>query len=323
MRKFEKIYVNDFDGNILNAPTIYYFEEQQLDGSWKEIEVLAHDHDSNPEKYINNPKYRFIDNDPNTTYQNTKDYFDSDKHKWPYGMLQDVNAAIENRDFAPSFEKFKKEVLIGAELFAILTARWSWVDTLKHNIKRISETVLSQEEKEQQIENIKKKYGREKDADYIALRKYFDVNVYLPVNNIEISKFLYMWNDTSADKKVKGMIWYMRYVSDFIAKYQSIDQDQKIKIWFSDDWFDNMYAMLDFFAAIYNRRQRNYIPDYPKDYLDYRLYYTWNIGKDILAGNIQRMMDRYARVSIVQEDKSYVSTDGIWMPTTKISITKK
>jgi hypothetical protein len=79
-RPFEKIYVKDFDGNILNAPTVYYFEEKQPDGSWKEVEILAHDHDSNPTKYMNQDKYRFMSNDRDSTYQNCRDYGTDPRH---------------------------------------------------------------------------------------------------------------------------------------------------------------------------------------------------------------------------------------------------
>lgn len=81
MRPFEKVYVCDFDGNILNAPTVYYFLEKQDDDTRKEVEVLAHEHDSDPDKYLDRNKYRFIENDPTATYQNTTDYYDDPRHR--------------------------------------------------------------------------------------------------------------------------------------------------------------------------------------------------------------------------------------------------
>lgn len=157
-RPFEKIYVKDFDGNILNAPTVYYFEQKQPDGSRKEIEVLSHDHDSDPTKYMNKDAYRFINNDKDSTYQNCLDYFHDARHKGPRTLEQDIIKAFEHKEFAPSFSKFRDEVLVGAELFAILTARQNSPDTLKANMQLISDLALTIEQKEQQIENIKKKF---------------------------------------------------------------------------------------------------------------------------------------------------------------------
>lgn len=105
-------------------------------------------------------------------------------------MIKDIEKALEQQSFAPSFEKFKNEVLVNAELFAIITARANGSDTLKHGMKRINELTLTQDQKEQQVELIKKRFSREKYSDTAALDRYFDINCYVAVNNVETQKFL-------------------------------------------------------------------------------------------------------------------------------------
>lgn len=320
-RPFEKIYVKDFDGNILHAPTMYYFEQKQEDNSWKEVEISAHEHDSNPKKYMDSDMYRFINNDKDSTYQNCLDYFHDTRHRWPHTLSEDIKKALDNWDFAPSFPKFKNEVLVRAEIFAILTARQNSPDTLKVNMQYISDNVLTAEEKEEQIENIKKKFGREKDSDVIALKKYFDINCYMPVNNIEVSKFLDMKQGMSSDsKKVVSMQWYINHVANTISQYESIDETVKLKLWFSDDGFANIKSMTDYFASIYDNRYKRGYGEYPYDFFDYKLYYTGNMNQEQLTQEMDVIRKNYPKLSIQEEDKSYHNQQGILNPVTKIII---
>jgi len=324
MSSFQKVYVKDFDGNILTPPTIYYFEEKQPDGSWKEIEVLAHDHDSNPNKYIKDKQtYRFINNDKGSTYQNCMDYFHDPRHKWPTTLSQDIIQAFEKGNFAPSFAKFRDEVLVNAELFAIFTAREHSPDTLKVNMQRISDLALTLEQKEQQLENIKKKFWWEKESDAIAIKKYFDINIYRPVNNSELAKFLGMDHMSTAQRKVGAMGRYIPYVADIIRKYDGVDENDKIKLGFSDDGFVNIYEMVNFFASLYDSRYNRWFVDYPDDFFEYKTYYTGAMTTEQVSVKLESIKDKYPLLSIQEEDRAYANQQGIWMPTTKISITRK
>lgn len=320
-RLFEKNYIYDIDGNIIYAPTVYYFEEKQTNGSWKEVEVPAHDHDSNPTKYMNKEQYRFLDGDKEKTYQHCREYFDDHRHRWPEGTIDDLIYAFENNDIAPSAPKFIEEVLVTAELFAMITARAPSPDSLKQAIKRINDIALSKEQKEQQIENIKKKYGREKETDAIAFRKYFDKQAYIWVNNTELSKF-FGWEEylSSAERKVKATDRYIWYLTKIIGGYQQIDTHNRSKLWFSDDGFANIQAMLDFFASIYDNRYKRGYGEHPYDCLDYRVYYTGNLSKEELSQNIQNIKDKYPSLFFAEEDQSYKNSNGIWMPVTKVTI---
>ncbi len=230
LRPIEKLYVNDFDGNILNAPTTFYFEKKQEDGSWDVVEVPAHDYDADPKKYNNLKFYRFVDNDMAISYQNFSDFSTDIRHQGPDRLIKDIMYALDNGGFAPSFETFKQEVLLEAQLFALLTARANGPENLKRGIHLINKESLTKEEKEQQIENIKKKYQKEHLSDKQALQRYFDLNCYLPVNNIEFQKYIGMPKLSSPERKAWTMDWYIQYITAIIAQHQVLDEQTRVHL---------------------------------------------------------------------------------------------
>lgn len=272
-RPIENIYVDDFDGNIVNAPTTFYFEEKQPDGSWKAVEVVAHDYDANRKKYMNPDNYRF-DGDMDVSYQNFSDFHEDPRHQGPDRLTKDIMYALDNHWLAPSFETFKKEVLVDAQLFAILTARANWPENLKRWIDLINKESLTKEEKEQQIENIKKKYNKENLSNKEALKRYFDINCYFPVNNIEFQKYIGTPKLSSPEKKAWTMNRYIAYITNIIAQFQAIDENKRVNIGFSDDAIENIQAMFHYFSQQYRSVH------VPFNYFNYNLYYT---GKDKLA----------------------------------------
>lgn len=131
MRPFEKIHVNDFDGNILQAPTPFYFEAKQPDGNWLVIEVPAHEVDANPQKFSNKYYYRFVDGDITKTYQHFYDFHSDFRHLGPDRFMKDITYALDNGKLSSSFPSFKNDVLVNGRLFMILTARANGPDNLK------------------------------------------------------------------------------------------------------------------------------------------------------------------------------------------------
>jgi len=132
----------------------------------------------------------------------------------------------------------------------------------------ISKESLSKEEKEQQIENIKKKYNKTSLSDKEALNRYFDINCYFPVNNTEFQKYMGMPRLSSPERKAWTMDWYIRYITKIIAQFQTIDEETRVQIGFSDDAIENIQAMFDYFSQQYRSVQA------PYNYFNYNLYYT-------------------------------------------------
>lgn len=268
---FEKIYIKDFDGNILYTSTPILLEELQSDGSWEVVEVSGLEYDHNKNQYSDPEKYRFVDNDPEETFRNYRDIHRSEWHRGFDGLKKDVHYALEHNHFAPSFDKFVEQVLIGGNLFALLTARGNTPDNLKNALMIINDKILSNEDKERQLINIRDRFWLEDMSDREVLEYYFDINCYLPVWNKEFCKIMNIPFETNYyDKKVIAMDRYIWYLERLTLKGdKNIDH---CKLWFSDDTYENIDSMLHYFLTNKSSNRS------PHSMLDYRLYYT---GKDL------------------------------------------
>gem|GEM_PF-1776526 len=93
--------------------------------------MVAHEYDANRKKYDDPDNYRFVDGDMGISYQNFSDFHEDPRHGGPDRFIKDIMHALDNNQLAPSFDTFKKEVLVDAQLFAILTARANGPENLK------------------------------------------------------------------------------------------------------------------------------------------------------------------------------------------------
>ena len=321
IRPFEKVHVNDFDGNILYAPTPFYFEAKQPDGDWLVIEVPAHEFDANPKKFNNKTQYRYVDGDITKTYQHFHDFHPDFRHLGPDRLMRDITYALDNGKLSPSYPSFKDDVLVNGRLFMILTARANGADNLKRWMKLINDKSLTWEQKEQQIENIKKNFGWEKLSNQSALDRYFDINCYIGVNNIELQKYMSMpqWL-SSPEKKTRIMGWYIRYLTWFIKQYQKIDATHRVKLWFSDDHKDNALKMLEHFMKLASKQSSLY------NYYDYTLYCTSEEKKvrDEVANQTNFLMQKYGKVTLDQkEQKIIIPTQKEMQSILKIDILRR
>lgn len=265
-RPFEKISIKDFDGNILHTCTLCYLEEKQTDGSWKEIEISSAEYDANRAEYQDTNKYRWKNDDLYDAFQHTLEYWSDERHRWPDGFRIDVLHALEQWHLAPSFSKFIEEVLVEANLFAILTSRGQSPDTLNRWIQTINNYILTKEQKEQQIENIKKKFKRERLSDKQSLTEYFDTNFYLPTYNKEFQKLLWVPKEyNGSQQKARCMERVEPRITNIIKQYQTIDSAARMKRWFSDDTFSHIKDMMQLFSQKSIWKENIY---------DYRLYHT-------------------------------------------------
>ena len=113
-------YVFDWDDNILYMPTTIKMDVS-TSGGWEPIDVSTEDYS----KVRTDSNYRLRDNDPNIAF---KDFRDSKS------FIRDIKKALENKMFAPSYDKFK-EALIFANPFGINTARSHKPQTLRDGVK--------------------------------------------------------------------------------------------------------------------------------------------------------------------------------------------
>ncbi len=268
------LWIFDFDGNILKTDTPVYFQNKQ---TW-EIEIFqAHFIDQNISKfYWENSLYKEVE----YTYSEFKDVFSQkSEHRWFDWMFFDVQNAVKENNFAPSFEAFKDMYLVWARVFAILTARGNSADNFQRAFTYINENILSEQEKEKQFQNIKNNFNlSENISRQEALYHYFwNIINYIPCQNLQISKLLWFEKTmSSADRKAEMIEFLVKYFISLLENIykknisEILENWESISVWFSDDSDKNIIAVY--------RKMRNILDENkicPEINKKFSLYFTW------------------------------------------------
>ncbi len=276
MEFFEKIYVDDFDGNLFLTTTPIYIHDIKQN---KELVLTPHEFDKKRDLYTNDNLYTFPNNSSETAFQHFWDFFNDSRHRWPDWIIEDLTEVLQKKAFAPSFPKLIDEVLTKWSLFAILTTRSHSPDNLCRWFKMINSTFLNEQQKEEQIKNIKNNYWLSHLSDQQAITTYFeDIVYYIPVSNKERCKNRWIdRNIPSREKKALGMDRYLQQMRHLIekVKQQSLIEilwdNKKISVWFSDDMPENILSMIHAFIKWWDE---NKFPWY-----QFRAYYTGDMSQ--------------------------------------------
>lgn len=269
------IWLQDFDGNILNTDTPVNFINKK---TWEIERISWYFVDQNPEIFASeNSKYKL----PLYSYAEFRDFFLNDWHRWFDGLFEDVRKAIEKKDFASSFENFKNIYLINARFFAIITARWNSADNFARVFIYLNENILTKEEKDKQFKNILKNFNLEKNITrQEALYHYFwKVVNYIACNNPQIEKIMYFEELGSSDRKAKATEFVIDY---YIKLYEKLNKKnikelldwKSVSVWFNDDSEKNC---IDIFKIM---KKLKYSEDfYPEISKKFSVFYTWKPEK--------------------------------------------
>lgn len=265
----------DFDGNILRTPTKLYLINistgEEEDFEWHML-------DQHPEMISwADPAYRLHEKSYNS-FPHFRDFSEHPEHHGADQLLQDVEYAIQNKDFSPSFESFKHTFLIKARLFAIITARGHSGENMARAMIHINNATLTQEEKDTQYKNICNLYSifewreatfsRQEEAVWYYLNvvaRYYPLSSTIASNWLDIPRTM-----PSSQKKTVAMKHFIEVTRRKIHTIESISQ-KNISVGFSDDSVGNIDAMLQFFLQEKKESPKGVIHTGDK----VRLYYTW------------------------------------------------
>lgn len=292
------VWVFDFDGNILRMPTVQYYKNK-LTG---EIEKIpGYEVDQNPVDFQGeDAKYEFMNNDMFYSYQEGLCVAPYDNHRWFEGLFEDVKKALEENTLSPSFSSFKNTFLIKARITSILTARWNCPDNFQRCIQYLNNECLTQAEKEEQQEAIRKNYGLELSmTDRQVLQYYFrEILDYTPCDNVQTMKHLGIHDSSSSMRKVGAMKWYIWEVHRKLrvvgTKFQKniediITEETPLALGFSDDSLWNIVAMWEYFAdnLPINHKARLFFTGKQTQYNDVKkwLWAVWTIQEKEQFGN--------------------------------------
>lgn len=233
-------YIFDWDDNILYMPTTIKMDKKE-NGEWVPIDVptdeFAH--------VRSNPDYRLRDNDPVKAFV---DFRETDS------FLRDAEEAIHQGSFAPSADKFN-EALIYGNRFAINTARGHKPEALKEGVKLYIKMVLTDEEKEMMINNIRKELPLTKGLnDEQVIDLYLDeYGEFYPVSSEEFGKRFGLETSGGASNpehsKQVAIEHFIKKVLRNVKKLVDGGKYKKVSVGFSDDDLKNVKAVEDFIES--------------------------------------------------------------------------
>jgi hypothetical protein len=244
MEKNKRVYVFDWDDNIINMPTTIKME--RFDGeSWELTELsttefaeLRNSDTIRFPKSIANPYLNFRDNQQ---------------------FIVDLTKAIDEKDFGPSFPKFKECLMYGND-FAIITARGQSINTILAGIMIIIGKTFQTDEMNTMLNNV------DNLNNYLGRQMIFPVSsdeMYYP----ELEKAGV--KDTIELRKVLSLT---TYVEKKIIGTKEFEFDGKFSIGISDDDQHNINTIEEYI----NKALK---PKYPQ--LHFVVYDTSNPDKVI------------------------------------------
>ena len=243
-----RLYGFDWDDNILEMPTKIYLKNNKGEKVGMSTEDFAH-YRSNvgvkPFKYKKNIIVGF-DNDAFRDFRR------------PDTFLKDTKKAISKDKTAPSFQKFK-ENLIYANPFSIITARGHDPKVIRKGVRMFVDLVLEPKEKEKMVDNIISMFEHEElfSKDFLGkINRLSDEQIidlyldekgdYYPVSSEEFGeKFGLETSGGAANPEHAKKVALL----DFVEKYDDLIRSGKYvsaSLGFSDDDPRNVKAMVEF-----------------------------------------------------------------------------
>jgi len=230
-----RLYVFDWDDNILRMPTKVNMEKN-INGKWVPIKVSTEE-------------FAHFRSDPN--YKTTPNSFDDFVNNESF--LIDAKEAINNNSFAPSYKKFI-ESLIYANPFAINTARGHSPSALKKGVKLFINMVLTEDEKDMMLDNIKKELPenltRSLNTTQLIDLYLDEMGEYYPVSSEEFGQRFGLEvkggaSNPEHSKKV-AIGHFVEKVFRNIEKLIQSGKYTKVSFGFSDDDVKNVKASVEF-----------------------------------------------------------------------------
>lgn len=231
----------DWDDNILIMDTPLHFQHFE-NGKWINKDITSSDFAQIRKKYPTN----YMDNiewkgNSNFSFIEFRDY-------GPRGnsaFLEDVKKSIKNKKFGPSWNAFLDNLKEG-RLFAIVTTRGHEPNTIRNAVKYIIDNILSIDEKEQMINNIKNfnnLFNTQINEDQL-IENYLSQCYFIGLFSQTFKdEFNYIPAGEKLDQGKKDAVnKFVNYVREFANKLK-----KPLKVSFSDDDINYSGAVKDLF----------------------------------------------------------------------------
>ena len=229
-----RAYSFDWDDNILKMPTKIKMLKKS-DTGWEPVDVGTHEftlvRDHSDYKLDDGAFDNFIDEEP---------------------FLNDLEEALKNNAFAPSFDKFK-EALIYANPISIITARGHEPEVLRKGMDIVISYTFNEDELGNMIDNIQQTYpeldGQEPET---VLKTYLDSHEYHPVTSKIFTDKFGLEGGSAANPEENKKIALRDYVANIVNKASDMVNmgKERLSIGFSDDDLGNINAIVPFIKEV-------------------------------------------------------------------------
>jgi hypothetical protein len=258
----------DFDDNILYMSSVIHLEHLEnnkwvnKDISTTEFTKIRHE----IKKYYDGEEseWRYINNDSNLSYSEFRDFgIRGDK-----AFLEDIQESIKNKKHGPIWDDFIN-CLIDGHLFSIITARGHEPETIKKAIEWIIYNYLSSDELNRMIKNLKK-YNRLfnfRDKKCNVITHYLDSCEFIGISSKWFNDKFGVGGNSTSPEEFKMIA--AEYFTKKVNKFSNLI-GEKIKIGFSDDDYNTIKTMEEFFKYKLS-------VEYPL--IDFKTYHTFKGGK--------------------------------------------
>ena len=229
-----RAYSFDWDDNIINMPTTIKMLKK-TDSGWEKVNVST----SEFTKVRDDENYKLDDG--------AFDNFITEE-----SFLSDLQQALNNKSFAPSFDKFK-EALIYASPISIITARGHNPEVLKKGVELIISHTFNEEELSRMIDNIQQTFTELEGKDpEIILKTYLESQDYHPVTSEIFTEKFGLESGSALEPEESKKIALRDYVTSIVAKASQLVNTKynKLSIGFSDDDLGNINAIIPFIKEV-------------------------------------------------------------------------
>ena len=229
-----RAYSFDWDDNIINMPTTIKMVKK-TDTGWEKVNVST-------------SEFARVRDDEN--YELDEGAFDNFISEESF--LGDLQEALNNSSFAPSFEKFK-EALLYANPISIITARGHAPEVLRKGMDLVISNTFNEDELSKMIDNIQQEIPElEGETPEITLKAYLDSNEYHPVTSNSFADQFGLEAGSAANPEENKKIALRDYVTKIVTKAKEMVNTKysKLSIGFSDDDLGNVNAIIPFIEEV-------------------------------------------------------------------------
>jgi len=225
-------YIFDYDDNLLFLPTTLHVEKYE-NNKWVKKDISSSEYREIRKDLLIKNGWKYYNDDVNYTYSD----FGDNGSRGDKALLEDTIYALENKNYGPSWDSFKK-CIINGNIFMIVTARGHEPNTIKNVIRYIILNYLDNYEIIDMIKNLKifNAYFSTRDT-YWTIQEHVDY--YL--NNCDFIGISSNYFKTNFDNDVclpvspeKSKSVAIKYFVNKISQY-GIKYNKEISVGFSDD----------------------------------------------------------------------------------------